>query len=341
MKKIFAALEGGSIESQKKKKMTVTVICATIILIAVLFLTFLIAQGVALIKDKTAGSEGEGGGDGAGGGANAGYVAVEIADGQLHSGSLVLVNADNEYVFEDNPEVVSFPTTNRIYGLRDGSLKVNPTALSAFNELMTATYAAVPNANVVVREAYRSFEDQAAKHEKNPNDALPAGYSDFHTGMSFELQDGDAWVFINDKSLNGKYDWLYENAHKYGFIVRYPDNIPASDTGNNAGKDFASITGVSDFSYVFRYVGIAHATYIYNNELCLEEYLELLEENYNFGTALSVKGGDGKTYEVYYTTADDAGEIQVPSKYAYEISGNNKSGYIVTVNKSKTVKNTQ
>lgn len=339
MKKIFDSLEGGSVERQNKKKTTVMLIYATIILIAVLLSVLLITQGVAFIKNKKAAAE-DVGGEGGDGGTNAGYVALEVEESQLHSGSLVLVNAENEYIFEDNPEVVSFPTTNRIYGLRDGSLKVNPTALSAFNELMTATYAAIPDANVVVREAYRSFEDQAAKHENNPNEALPAGYSDFHTGLSFELQDGDAWVFINDRSLNGKYNWLYENAHKYGFIVRYPDNIPASDTGKNAGKDFASITGVSDFSYVFRYVGIAHATYIYNNELCLEEYIDLLRESYNFGTPLAIKGGDSKAYEVYYTTADDAGEIQVPSKYTYEISGDNENGYIVTVNKSKAVKNT-
>lgn len=339
MKKLFDSLEGGSVERQTKKKTTVMLIIATVILIAVLLCVLLVSSIVTSIKDKKAADEGSGG-DSSGVG-NVGYVAKDVDEAQIHSGSLVLVNADNEYIFADNPEVVSFPPTSSLrYGLRDTSLKVNPTALSAFNELMDATYAAIPGAKVVVREAYRSFDDQAAKHEKNPNEALPAGYSDFHTGMSFELQDGDSWVYINDKSLNGKYNWLYENAHKYGFIVRYPDNIPVSDTGKNSGKDFAAITGVTDFGWVLRYVGIAHATYIYNNELCLEEYLDILREQHSFGSSLTVKGGDGRSYEIYYATADEAGAIQVPEKYTYEISGDNESGYIVTVNKSKTVKNT-
>ncbi len=331
MKKLFDSLEGGSVERQNKKKTTVMLIYATIILIAVLLSVLLISSVVASIKNKKEAEAGGEGGDGAGS-ANAGYVAAEIEDSQLHSGSLVLVNADNEYIFDDNPAVVSFPNANNIYGLKDGSLKANPTALEAFNELMTATYAAIPDANIVVMTAYRSAEEQT-----NLNNGTPAGHSDFHTGMSFELKDKEKYEPVDQLD---KYDWLYENAHKYGFIVRYPDNIPASDTGKNAGKDFSSITGVTDFAYVFRYVGIAHATYIYNNELCLEEYLNILRENHSFGTSLSVKGGDGRSYEIYYTTADDAGEIQVPAKYAYEISGDNKGGYIVTVNKSKTVKNT-
>ena len=336
MKKLFDSLEGGSVERQNKKKTTVMLIYATIVLIAVLLSVLLISTIVASIKARKAADEDVG--DGGAGTANAGYVATDVDTKLIHSGSLVLVNADNEYIFADNPDVVPFPTKDRVYGLRnEQSLKANPTALEAFGTLMDATYAAIPDARIVVMTAYRSADDQTAL-----DNGTPAGHSDFHTGMSFELKDNtnNVYRYINDKELEGKYDWLYENAHKYGFIVRYPDNIPADSDSKNAGKDFVAITGVPDFAYVLRYVGVAHATYIYNNELCLEEYLELLKESHTYGSSLGIKGSDGKSYEVYYTTADDAGQIQVPAKYAYEISGDNESGYIVAVNKSKTVKNT-
>ena len=179
------------------------------------------------------------------------------------------------------------------------------------------TYKNIPNANIVIQDAYRSFEEQ-----QGSGSSTPAGYSDFHTGLSFRLKDGgNPNRPICDPSLEGKYNWLYENAHKYGFIVRYPESK----------KD---ITGIETFEQVFRYVGVAHATYIKSNNLCLEEYLELLRTTYTYDNPLSIKGADGKSYQVYYAAADENSQIMVSSKYGYEISGDNMNGYIVTVNKA-------
>ena len=53
--------------------------------------------------------------------------------------------------------------------------------------------------------------------------------------------------------------WLRANAHRFGFILRYP-----------AGK--ASISGVHYESWHFRYVGVELAREIYSRGICLEEY---------------------------------------------------------------------
>ncbi len=55
------------------------------------------------------------------------------------------------------------------------------------------------------------------------------------------------------------YLWLAENAHKYGFILRYPQ-----------GKE--DITGISYEPWHFRYVGVENAQIIYEKQICLEEY---------------------------------------------------------------------
>ena len=52
---------------------------------------------------------------------------------------------------------------------------------------------------------------------------------------------------------------LLNNAYKYGFILRYPE-----------GKE--DITGYNFESWHYRYVGIDVATYIYENNITLEEY---------------------------------------------------------------------
>ena len=58
--------------------------------------------------------------------------------------------------------------------------------------------------------------------------------------------------------------WLAENAHRFGFILRYP----ADKTG---------ITGVQYEPWHFRFVGREAATEIYEQGLCLEEYIASLE----------------------------------------------------------------
>ncbi len=59
----------------------------------------------------------------------------------------------------------------------------------------------------------------------------------------------------------GFYEWLRENAHKYGFIKRYP-------------ADKVEITGISNERWHYRYVGKEIAEIIFKENLCLEEYID-------------------------------------------------------------------
>ena len=59
----------------------------------------------------------------------------------------------------------------------------------------------------------------------------------------------------------GFYEWLRENAHKYGFIKRYP-------------ADKVEITGISNERWHYRYVGKEVAEIIFEENLCLEEYID-------------------------------------------------------------------
>ena len=96
-------------------------------------------------------------------------------------------------------------------------------------------------------------------------------------------------------------------------------------------------TYVSDYEYCIRYVGIPHATYMAQNDLCLEEYVALLRSSYTGSNHLSITGGDGKSYEVYYVnaSAESVTSLEVPQNYAFTISGDNVSGFIVTIDLSQ------
>ena len=80
--------------------------------------------------------------------------------------------------------------------------------------------------------------------------AVP-GTSEHQLGLAVDLS-GETWEV---------YDWLRENSYKYGFIFRYP-------------SDKTAVTGVAEEVWHYRYVGVEAATEMYEQGLCLEEYME-------------------------------------------------------------------
>ncbi len=250
------------------------------------------------------------------------YVQGSQDNQNIYIGPLIEVNADHEYTAFDREENKLINMYQNISKDEDGSnncqfldghLLMHKTAFSAFDELAKAYVKAEGSRDLLVATAYRTYEEQAGKQ-------FPQGHSDYHTGYLLELKravfEGSTPTAPLDED-----GWLYSNAHKYGFVSRYPD-----------GKE--SITGISDYTYAFRYVGVAHATYMYKYDYCLEEYLDLLRNNHS-GSANSLKITDdsGNAYEVYYAPANsgDITLLELPSNYHYEISGDNTSGFVVTV----------
>lgn len=87
------------------------------------------------------------------------------------------------------------------------------------------------------------------------------GHSEHQTGLAVDVMGSNEDYDEFEKSI--EFDWMKENAHKYGFILRYPK-----------GKEH--ITGFKYEPWHYRYIGIEHAKKIYENNLTLEEYLKTL-----------------------------------------------------------------
>lgn len=88
------------------------------------------------------------------------------------------------------------------------------------------------------------------------------GTSEHQLGLAVDIVDSSSTVLdadmLEDMPL---LVWLSEHCHEYGFILRYP-------------KDKEDITGWYE-PWHFRYVGVDAATYIMENDLCLEEFIQL------------------------------------------------------------------
>lgn len=94
------------------------------------------------------------------------------------------------------------------------------------------------------------------------------GSSDHHTGLAIDVITPEYHMHIYNLderfAETEAYSWLIENSVNYGFILRYP-------------ADKTEITKMSYEPWHFRYVGVEHALYMKENNLCLEEYISLLK----------------------------------------------------------------
>ncbi len=147
----------------------------------------------------------------------------------------------------------------------------NKEAREAFEEL--AAEAKLSGFNLTAFSTFRSFEyqvtlynryaDRDGKEAADRYSARP-GYSEHQTGLAFDIGEVNHEKHWASESFGqteaGK--WLQANAHRYGFILRYPEN-----------KE--NITGYMHEAWHYRYVGKNMAADIFQKNSTLEEYLGL------------------------------------------------------------------
>ena len=117
---------------------------------------------------------------------------------------------------------------------------------------------------IVINSAYRSFSEQEElidyyrnAYGQNYVDKYvsKSGYSEHQTGLAFDIGSRNVNVFANSK----EYEWMQDNAYKYGFILRF-------------SKKYESVTGFRNEPWHYRYVGVEAATYIHEHRNIPYEY---------------------------------------------------------------------
>lgn len=197
------------------------------------------------------------------------YIDPEDRDAYL-----ILVNHNNRidrnYVPDDLIDVVDTTEWRSTLQMRLYAAK----ALEAF--LKEARAAGCKN--VTAASCYRSYDRQEHIFNRYVNDKMKEdpsltreeaeaiihmdtafpGESEHQTGLACDVENFNQTF---GDTFEGK--WLAKNAWKFGFILRFPE-------------DKEEITKIVYEPWHFRYVGRSHAKYMYDNNLCLEEYIEYL-----------------------------------------------------------------
>lgn len=185
-----------------------------------------------------------------------------------------LISRERPLSDETSHELIAIPVA---HGDSDATMKV---AREISNELQQLVNAAEADGEpLMVSSAYRSLEEQRAIYDDFVTQygktaaetyVLPVGASEHHTGLSVDFSSvSDECGADSDTCSLGQSAaaWLADNAHRFGFIQRYPD-----------GK--RSITGVGYEPWHYRFVGKPMAKAIASTDLTYEEVLAEIAPGY-------------------------------------------------------------
>lgn len=179
-------------------------------------------------------------------------------DSTKYYGEVLLVNGDHRLPADYVPgELVNLYEQRHSFRLARSDIYLTRECYEAMERMFAAAEDADMN-GYTVTSGYRDYNRQAEIYaESEPGYAQEPGASEHQTGLAF-----DVTVETHDGFENTpQYSWLMRNAHKYGFIQRYP-------------ADKVDETGISYEPWHYRYVGEEVAEIIYKKDLTLESFVE-------------------------------------------------------------------
>ena len=179
---------------------------------------------------------------------------------------LVLVNFDNKMPDDFKQKIV-----------KKSDVYMDERIIEPFNKMQKD--ASKENLKIWISSGYRSTEKQKVLYEKEieafnntglkHSDAVDKasksvarpGYSEHNTGLALDLNG-----VLDNFSQTKEYEWLQLHAQDYGFVLRYP-------------KDKQDITKIKFEPWHYRYVGVEHAKKMKELNMCLEEYVQYVNQN--------------------------------------------------------------
>ena len=199
------------------------------------------------------------------------------------------INSKDEYIYtllnKQNPideefepdDLAAIPSA---FSRKDKTIYLQNTAMMAleamFNDMMADGIT-----DAYIQSSYRSHSYQAmlfnmyienemanglsreeAEKMANKYSAKPE-YSEHRTGLAIDFTTKSIGGAVDDIfETTEAFSWLKENAWKYGFVLRYPE-------------DKENITGYMYESWHYRFVGLDVSSIMFQTGLCYEEYLTI------------------------------------------------------------------
>lgn len=183
---------------------------------------------------------------------------------------LVLVNKNNVLESSYVPKDLVVPNITSVNYTIDAELMLRQTAAEMIEQLFQA---ALDEDGLILLalSGYRSYEYQKKIYEgyvetygQYNADRFSArpGHSEHQTGLAIDVTSESADKKLIPEFGNTKEGiWIQENAHRFGFIIRYP-------------LDREKDTGYTYEPWHLRYVGKVVAAEMFEKKMILEDYLQ-------------------------------------------------------------------
>ena len=181
-------------------------------------------------------------------------------------GTVFLVNRQNMISQEYVPPIAQVDVTGQSRQMREDAAQALEEMFQAAKKEAKITLLSV--------SGYRSYSKQTLLHtnkikssgsiEKAEEYVAPPGASEHQLGMAMDVG-GKGSSGLNGafgKTKAGK--WICENAHRFGFIIRYQ-------------QGWEDITGYNYEPWHVRFVGVEHAKAMYELQIPMEEYIQSLQ----------------------------------------------------------------
>ena len=177
--------------------------------------------------------------------------------------NLMLVNRSNPVPEDWDVELVTLSNGRQVDAriLPELQAMFDACRADGLKPMVYTAYRSYEDQKQMLLNKYYQFKNQGYSHEQSQIEALKLanypGYSEHQLGLAVDIDSSNTEVCSNESV----WKWVIAHCCEYGFIWRYPSVK-------------TEITGINNEYWHFRYVGVEAATYIMENQLCLEEYLQ-------------------------------------------------------------------
>lgn len=243
-----------------------------------------------------------------GGVENTAFSECELSKEDVSKGLLAIYTESKPAKESDQTAMVKLiDRKNEYYTLCEEDISLNADAANALNTMMEDYQSETSLADFIV---YGTTETYTGDYSYCPKE-----FSESMSGYCIDLALNAGGTVLSYDGCDAE-GWIVENCWRYGFIVRCPD-----------GKK--EKTGNEYCPWHLRYVGDINAAIMKQKGLCLEEYVDFLEqytleEPYSFSF-------NNTAYQIYTVSGnEDKIVIRTPISGNYEISGDNRKSFIIT-----------
>jgi len=195
--------------------------------------------------------------------------ALEI-DSKINDWELILINKDNKLPENYQVDLEDLGNGHKVDTRIANSLKemLNYARKQGLNPLIISSYREHSKQETLYNSKIKEFKNmgysQNVAEEKASYWVAIPGTSEHEAGLALDIVATNYQKLDEEQENTPVQEWLMENCHIYGFVLRYPTEK----------KD---ITKINYEPWHYRYVGIENATFMKEKGFCLEEYIDYLK----------------------------------------------------------------